>query len=49
MVSSLKTLLSNEKNIEVWTFMAPTFPQDFVDFIDEKIQEGKVYSGKGNN
>ena len=49
MVSSLKTLLSDDKNIEVWSFMAPTFPQDFVDFVNEKIEEGKVYSGKGNN
>ena len=48
MVSSLKTLLSDEKNIEVWTFMAPTFPKDFVDFINEKIKEGKVYSRKEN-
>ena len=48
MVSSLKTLLSDEKNIEVWTFMAPTFPKDFVDFVNEKIKEGKVYSRKEN-
>jgi uncharacterized protein (DUF2164 family) len=49
MVSSLKTLLSDDKNIEVWSFMAPTFPQQFVDFVNEKIEEGKVYSGKGNH
>ena len=46
--TSLKTLLSDEKNIEVWTFMAPTFPKDFVDFVNEKIKEGKVYSRKEN-
>ena len=46
MVSSLKTLFNDEKNIEVWGFMAPTFPKDFVDFVDEKIKERKVYSKK---
>ena len=40
-----KTLLSDEKNIEIWTFMAPTFPKEFVEFVDEKIQEGRMYKG----
>ncbi len=47
MVASFKTLLSDEKNIEIWSFMSPTFPKDFVEFVDEKIQEGKMYRGKG--
>ena len=46
MVSSLKTLFNDEKNVEVWGFMAPTFPKDFVDFVDEKIKEREVYSKK---
>ena len=45
MVASFKTLLSDEKNIEIWTFMAPTFPKEFVKFVDEKIQEGRMYKG----
>jgi len=45
MVASFKTLLSDEKNIEIWTFMAPTFPKEFVEFVDEKIQEGRMYKG----
>ena len=49
MVSSLKTLFNDEKNIEVWGFMAPTFPKDFVDFVDEKIKEREVYSKKKNS
>ena len=43
MVASFKTLLSDEKNIEIWTFMAPTFPKEFVKFVDEKIQEGRMH------
>jgi len=43
MVASFKTLLSDEKNIEIWTFMAPTFPKEFVEFVDEKIQEGRMH------
>lgn len=46
MVSSLKTLFNDPKNIEVWGFMAPTFPKDFVAFVEEKIQEGKVFAKK---
>ena len=49
MVSSLKTLFNDEKNIEVWDFMASTFPKDFVDFVDEKIKEREVYSKKRNS
>ena len=49
MVSSLKTLFNDGKNIEVWGFMAPTFPKDFVDFVDEKIKEREVYSKKKNS
>ena len=49
MVSSLKTLFNDEKNIEVWDFMASTFPKDFVDFVDEKIKEREVYSKKKNS
>ena len=49
MVSSLKTLFNDEKNIEVWGFMAPTFPKDFVDFVDEKIKEREVFSKKKNS
>ena len=45
MVASFKTLLSDEKNIEIWTFMAPTFPKEFVEFVDEKIQEGRMHKG----
>ena len=49
MVSSLKTLFNDEKNIEVWSFMAPTFAKNFVDFVDEKIKEREVYSKKKNS
>ena len=45
MVASFKTLLSDEKNIEIWTFMAPTFPKEFVELVDEKIQEGRMHKG----
>ncbi len=46
MVSSFKTLLSDPKNLEIWSFISPTFPQDFVDFVNEKIQEGQIYTKK---
>ena len=34
-----------KKNIEIWNFMSPTFPKEFVAFVDEMIQEGKMYKG----
>ena len=44
MVSSFKTLLSDPKNLEIWSFKSPTFPKDFVNFVDEKIKEGQIYT-----
>ena len=44
MVSSFKTLLSYNKNLEIWSFISPTFPKDFVNFVDEKIKEGQIYT-----
>ena len=44
MVSSFKTLLSDPKNLEIWSFISPTFPKDFVNFVDEKIKEGQIYT-----
>jgi len=46
MVSSFKTLLSDPKNLEIWSFISPTFPQDFVDFVDQQIKEEKIDSIK---
>ena len=46
MVSSFKTLLSDPKNLEILSFISPTFPKDFVEFVDETIKEGKIYSSK---
>ena len=40
----LKTLLSDPKNLEIWSFISPTFPKDFVNFVDEKIKEGQIYT-----
>ena len=44
MVSSFKTLLSDPKNLEIWSFISPTFPKDFINFVDEKIKEGQIYT-----
>ena len=46
MVSSFKTLLSDPKNLEIWSFISPTFPRDFINFVDDQIKESQVYSIK---
>ena len=46
MVSSFKTLLSDPKNLEIWSFISPTFPRDFINLVDDQIKESQVYSNK---
>ena len=36
MLASFRTLLKDKKNIEIWTWIAPTFPKDFVDLVNEQ-------------
>jgi len=39
MLSSFKTLLNDERNLRIWSWVAPTFPKDFVDLVQKEIEE----------
>ncbi|MBL07793.1 uncharacterized protein METZ01_LOCUS44478 [marine metagenome] len=36
MLSSFRTLLRDKKNLEIWDWVAPTFPKDFVKLVEEQ-------------
>ncbi len=36
MLSSFRTLLKDEKNLEIWTWVSPTFPEDFVELVEKE-------------
>ena len=39
MLSSFKTLLGDERNLRIWSWVAPTFPADFVKLVQNEIGE----------
>ena len=39
MLSSFKTLLGDERNLKIWSWVAPTFPADFVKLVQNEIEE----------
>ena len=39
MLSSFKTLLGDERNLKIWSWVAPTFPADFVKLVQNEIGE----------
>tara|TARA_Y100001936_G_scaffold124979_1_gene122279 strand:- start:217 stop:672 length:456 start_codon:yes stop_codon:yes gene_type:complete len=36
MLSSFRTLLRDKKNLEIWTWVSPTFPEDFVELVEKE-------------
>jgi hypothetical protein len=40
MLSSFRTLLRDKKNLEIWDWVSPTFPKDFVKLVEE--QKNKI-------
>ena len=36
MLASFRTLLRTKKNIEIWDWISPTFPKNFVDLVEEQ-------------
>jgi len=42
MLSSFKTLLGDERNLKIWSWVAPTFPADFVKLVQNEIGETPV-------
>ena len=36
MLASFRTLLRSKKNIEIWDWISPTFPKNFVDLVEEQ-------------
>jgi hypothetical protein len=38
MLSSFKTLFKDPKNLEIWTWIAPTFPKKFIKLVEQQIQ-----------
>ena len=36
MLASFRTLLKDKKNIEIWNWISPTFPKDFVALVEEQ-------------
>lgn len=43
MLSSFKTLFKDPKNLEIWTWIAPTFPKEFIKLVEQQIQEGEIF------
>ena len=39
MLSSFQTLLKDERNLRIWSWVAPTFPKDFVTLVQNEIGE----------
>ena len=44
MLSSFKTLFKDPKNLEIWTWIAPTFPKEFIKLVEQQIQDGEIFS-----
>ena len=43
MLTSFKTLFKEPKHLEIWDFIKITFSDDFVAFVDEQINQTKLY------
>ena len=43
MLSSFKTLFKDPKNLEIWSWIAPTFPKEFIKIVEQQIQEGEIF------
>ena len=43
MLSSFKTLFKDPKNLEIWSWIAPTFPKEFIKLVEQQIQEGEIF------
>ena len=44
MLSSFKTLFKDPKNLEIWTWIAPTFPKKFIKLVEQQIQNDEIFS-----
>ena len=44
MLSSFKTLFKDQKNLEVWTWISPTFPKEFIELVEKQIQDSEIFS-----
>ena len=44
MLSSFKTLFKDPKNLEIWTWIAPTFPKKFIKLVEQQIQNDGIFS-----
>ena len=44
MLSSFKTLFKDQKNLEIWTWISPTFPKEFIESVEKQIQDSEIYS-----
>ena len=44
MLSSFKTLFKDPKNLEIWTWIAPTFPKEFIKLVEQQIQNDEIFS-----
>ena len=44
MLSSFKTLFKDKKNLEVWAWISPTFPKEFIALVEKQIQDGEILS-----
>ena len=43
MLISFKTLFKEPKHLEIWEFIKITFAEDFVELVDEQINQSKLY------
>ena len=43
MLVSFKTLFKEPKHLEIWEFIKSTFPDDFVELVDDQITQSKIY------
>ncbi|MDG2060655.1 MAG: hypothetical protein P8J93_02420 [SAR86 cluster bacterium] len=44
MLSSFKTLFKDPKNLEIWNWISPTFPKEFVELVEKQLQDGEIFN-----
>ena len=44
MHSSFKTLFKDPKNLEIWNWISPTFPKEFVELVEKQLQDGEIFN-----
>tara|TARA_B110000014_G_scaffold264307_1_gene264838 strand:- start:12286 stop:12771 length:486 start_codon:yes stop_codon:yes gene_type:complete len=44
MHSSFKTLFKDQKNLEIWNWISPTFPKEFVELVEKQLQDGEIFN-----